>query len=113
MKQTGAFCVDPVADPTFEIYLCCFDLLSFYRVKRTRKSLASIIIFPKKVLYLGMNMVNVQKNYFGVLFCIESYKPYIIYILCLIYTVIMIFEVAAEVEGLKLLAGNKSKLKLK
>ncbi len=52
-------------------------------------------------------MVNVIKNYFGVLFCIESYKPYIIYILCLIYSVIMIFEEATEVEGLKLLAGNK------
>ncbi len=54
-------------------------------------------------------MVNVIKNYFEVLFCIESYKPYIIYILCLIYSVIMIFEEATEVVGLKLLAKKKKK----
>lgn len=25
MNQTGAWCVDPAADATFEVYLFCFD----------------------------------------------------------------------------------------
>ncbi len=34
-------------------FICVvLTVLSFYRVKITRKSLASVIIFPKKVLYL-------------------------------------------------------------